>query len=392
MQGNRTEVDEAAIDPLTFGRALLAANAVDPGEFPDRMREELLAQTSAIDLELHLIDYQLRSLRPIGPAGTADLRRPVPVPGSRLGDSFRLQQVTADDAPAGQLRHVPVSVRGQRLGVLTGTFAQPPTETDVRTLRAIALAVAHTVLETSAGTDIYEIGRRHGRMSVAAEMQWQLLPARAYQTRHFYVAGHLEPALRVAGDAFEFAVNDDVLTLAVLDAASSGAMPSLITTLAVTAIRHARRAELPLAEQAALVSDIIWQHTHGAQHISALFLELNARTGHAATVEAGSPALIRRRDERAAALQLEPQTPLGMFDDTRYDAQLVDLRPGDRAYAFSDGAFTGNHSLSHVTDILASDTGAHLPPESIRQVIAELTYDGREPEDDITVVCVDWTR
>lgn len=392
MEGDDTHLDEAAVDPLTFGRALLAANAVDPGELPERMREELIAQTSAIDLGLHLIDYRLKSLRPIGPFGTADLRRPAPVIGSPLGDSFRLQRVTGDQAPAGQLRHAPVSVRGQRLGVLTGTFPGPPADTDVRILRSVALAVAHSLLETSAGTDIYEIGRRHARMSVAAEMQWQLLPARAFQTRHFYVAGHLEPALRVAGDAFDFAVNDDVLTLAVIDATTSGGAPSLITTLAVTAIRHARRAELPLAEQASLASDIIWQHTRGDQHVAALFLEVNARTARASVVDAGSPALIRRRGQSTATLQLEPQTPLGMFDDARYDAQPVDLRPGDRAYALSDGAYTGNRSLSHLTDILASETGAHLPPESIRQLIDELTHDGQEPEDDITVVCLDWTH
>jgi hypothetical protein len=47
--------------------------------------------------------------------------------------------------------------------------------------------------------------------------------------------------------------------------------------------------------------------------------------------------------------------------------------------------------MQHVLEMLAGDEYAgYPPPESIRRLTAALTDNGQEPEDDITVMCVDW--
>jgi serine phosphatase RsbU (regulator of sigma subunit) len=312
---------------------------------------------------------------------------------SAIGEAFRLQRLVARDAPIGRLVHVPVSVRGQRLGVLTATFSRPPPEAEIRAVRTYALAIAHSLLEAGAGTDVYEMDRRHARLSVSAEMQWQLLPARAYRTTNFYVAGHLEPALRVAGDAFDFVANHGTLTLAVIDATATDSGTSLVTTLAVTALRNARRSGLSLAEQASLASDIVWQHTRGEAYVAALLLELDSNTGTAHAVDAGSPMLLRVRAGRVELLALDAQMPLGMFDGTEYVEEAVPARPGDRLYACSDGALSGaDRGWDHVRELVEAEASSAplIPPESIRGLVAVLTDNDREPEDDITVVCVDW--
>jgi hypothetical protein len=382
------------VDPAIFGRALLTASSVNPEDLLDELRSQFAGAHGAIDLALHLIDYRLKSLRPVETHGSPGLLRPESVVDSALGASFRLQRATAQQVPAGHLHHVPVSVRGQRLGVLTGTFPEPPSIADERALRSLALALAHTVLEAGAGTDAYEVDRRHGRMSVAAEMQWQLLPARAYQTSDFYIAGHLEPALRVAGDAFDFAVNARVLTLAVVDATGTSGSPSSLTTLVITALRNARRSGLGLDEQAALAGDVVWQYGGGREHAAALLLQLDGSSGRAVAVDAGSPALARVRAGLIEPQPLDAQTPLGMFEGTRYQEEPVDLRPGDRMYLLTDGAYTEGRDLTHIADLLSSEQhgAGQVPPESIRRLVATLTVDGQEPEDDITVVCVDWTE
>jgi hypothetical protein len=386
-------IEDSDVDPEIVGRALLAANRVDPGEIVPALHGQFARSLGAIDLTMHLIDYRMLQLRPVRPHGTPTLLRPESVLDSELGAAYRLQQPTGERVPAGYLHHVPISVRGQRLGVLTGTFPHQPEAREQRGLRSLALVIAHALLEAGPGTDVFELGRRHGRMSVAAEMQWQLLPARAYQTSHFYVAGHLEPALRVAGDAFDFAVNDHVLTLTVVDATGTEGAPSLVTTLVVTALRNARRSRLPLHEQAALASDIVWQHSRGREHAAALLMQFDAGSGRATAVDAGSPAVLRRRDGRLDPLTLDAQTPLGMFDGTDYREEAVDLRAGDRAYLLTDGAFAENRTMQQVAGLLSgAEYAGDPPPESIRRLTAELTDDGQEPEDDITVMCVDWTN
>ena len=61
-------------------------------------------------------------------------------------------------------------------------------------------------------TDRYRLARRRERLSMAAEMQWDLLPGRCVEHRGFTLAGQLEPAYTVAGDNFDWAVNGDRLT------------------------------------------------------------------------------------------------------------------------------------------------------------------------------------
>lgn len=381
-----------SVDAGVFGRALLAASAADPADLLDVLAAELRHRTGALDLAMHLIDYRLMSLRPIDLAGASRVARPQPVDGSPLGAAFRTQRVTREAVPVGQLCHVPISVRGQRLGVLTGTFTEPPATADREVLRPLALAAAHALLEMSAGTDLYETTRRHARLSVAAEMQWQLLPARAFETRDFSIAGHLEPALRVAGDAYDFAVNDRTLTAVVIDATSTGGAPSGLTTLVITALRNARRSGLSLAEQASLASELLWQHSAGQQHAAALLLHLDAADQAASIVDAGSPAVIRRRDGVFEPQSLEPQTPLGMFADTDYTEQPIDLRPGDRVYLLTDGALGPELNIAAVLGLLTAEQhgGHQAPPESIRRLVAALTHGGHEPDDDITLVCLDW--
>ena len=55
------------------------------------------------------------------------------------------------------------------------------------------------------------------------------------------VTGLLEPAYEVAGDAFDYALNDDRLHVAVFDGMGHGIASTLLSTLAVGAYRHARR-------------------------------------------------------------------------------------------------------------------------------------------------------
>jgi len=69
----------------------------------------------------------------------------------------------------------------------------------------------------------------------AAEMQWALMPPRAFASDQVVVAAAMEPIYGVGGDAFDYALADDTLHLAVFDAMGHG----------VSAIRRRRRRRIP---------------------------------------------------------------------------------------------------------------------------------------------------
>src|SRR6267378_596512 len=60
------------------------------------------------------------------------------------------------------------------------------------------------------------------------------------------IAGALEPAYDIAGDAFDYAINGADLHLAIFDGLGHGLGSTLLTGLAVGAYRHARRDGAPV--------------------------------------------------------------------------------------------------------------------------------------------------
>lgn len=166
--------------------------------------------------------------------------------------------------------------------------------------------------------------------------------------------------------------------------------PRCLSTLAVTALRNARRAGLPLHEQAGLTSDMIYAHARGEQHASVLLLHLDAARGTAHAVDAGSGALVRLRDGTVLRKELDRQPPLGLLDDNRYSSQSVDLAGGDRVFVLTD---TDGRNLRRALDRLertAHERPPAAPPEAVRQLVATLLRD-RQPDDDTTVVCLEWS-
>ena len=116
---------------------------------------------------------------------------------------------------------------------------------------------------------------RTQRLTLAAEMQWELLPGRSRIRPSFSLAGQLEPAYAVRGDSFDWAEQDGRLFLTVLNGLGEGMHAALLTALATYALRNARRAGLELADQAALADQAVFAQHRGDTHVEALLLELD---------------------------------------------------------------------------------------------------------------------
>ena len=67
------------------------------------------------------------------------------------------------------------------------------------------------------------------------------LYAQRGSSNNFAVSGALEPAYAIAGDSFDYAVESDHLHVAITDGMGHGLRAALLASLAVSALRHARR-------------------------------------------------------------------------------------------------------------------------------------------------------
>ncbi|WP_329026856.1 PP2C family protein-serine/threonine phosphatase [Streptomyces sp. NBC_00690] len=377
-----------------------AVRTAAPYALVETVRAQLAASHGATSVRLFLADYGLTVLNPLEALDqVADPPQPLSIHNSPEGRAFGSQEPREHQIRHGDAvdHHLPVTVRGERLGILTVRLpGDRSTRQTVDELTQVADLLGHEILVAERDTDLYRRARRTSRLTLAAEMQWQLLPARACSAQEYAIGAQLEPAYAIHGDNYDWAADRDELTLALTNGMGDGIQASLLTNLAVNALRNARRAGIPIADQAALADQALYEQYRGASYVSTLLLRFELATGRVEIVDAGSPQLWRRRGRTVERIDLEPQLPLGMFEETQYVTQDLRVLPGDRLLIVSDGVFDaasptgefyGERALAlaiHATSLLPA---ANVP----RAVLRELAeYRETDTTDDALVLCLDW--
>ncbi|NJP33050.1 PP2C family protein-serine/threonine phosphatase [Micromonospora thermarum] len=347
---------------------------------------EVMGQAYGIErVELLQVDYRMSVLMPLAEG------EPVTAPGHPAWRCFDHQVPIVADGHA----YLPVSMRGERRGVLRVAPA-PDDGAVLAELAEIATALSHEISAVTEGTDVYRVARRSRRLTLAAEMQWELLPGRSRVRSTFSLAGQLEPAYAVRGDSFDWSDDGDRLWLATINGSGTGVAASLLTSLATFALRNARRAGLSLADQAALADQAVYEVHRGERHLAVLLMELDLRSGVMTVVDAGSPRLLLLRDGEVHDQPLDKQFPLGMFEDTDYREQRFALRRGDRLFVVSDGVVEATgHDIRYgetALDRFLRRTGPMQPLDAVRSLIGDLrAFVAGDLVDDAVVVCLDWT-
>ncbi|MFI6108100.1 PP2C family protein-serine/threonine phosphatase [Streptomyces sp. NPDC051310] len=383
------------MDRSTAVETALRAGA--PHTLLEIVKTAMAEQYGADRVELRLADYAMRSLQVVAPAPSAGS---VPIHDSPQGRVFGTQEplVVRDGATGRADVHLPVTIRGDRMGVLTVGMPQDRLGGSVLPeLQNICEALGHEILVADRDTDLYVLARRAARLTLAAEMQWQLLPGRACFRAEFSLGAHLEPAYAVLGDNYDWSVSADALTLTITNGMGQGIDAALLSNLTVNALRNARRAGLDLAGQAALADQAVYAQHQGRVHVSVLLLRFTLATGQVEVIEAGSPQAWRMSRGVVTPLAFDAQLPLGMFEDTEYVPEYFTVREGDRLLFASDGVYEAQSSAGerYGDRALARSLAATrlLPaPQVPDAVLRELrTYHGDVPlDDDALVVCLDW--
>ncbi|MCE3552580.1 serine/threonine-protein phosphatase [Pseudonocardia sp. RS11V-5] len=350
------------------------------------------AELGAERIELRLVDRTFRFLHPAGSApsdGALDRLLVTETEAGRALTTGRVQRV-----PAAHATHVPVAVRGHALGVLTVYDLDPLPGTDAELTR-LGEVLALLLFQADAVTDALETRRRAYDYSINAELQWQLLPPPGLSTPSFAVHALIEPAPRVTTDLYDWSHDEDTVWLAVLDATGRGIGATQVADLAVAALRNARRLGVPLAEQAGLTDQALYDRHHGHGSVQGLLVQIDLATGTALAVHAGSAVALRRRGTTVTELALEAQYPLGLVERPPYRAHAIDLRAGDALLLASDGALSAAdvvgapYGLGRIIDELAAGR-PDLVDLPRRLAGALRRHVGGDLAEDATFLLFDW--
>ncbi|RPF35202.1 stage II sporulation protein E [Streptomyces sp. TLI_185] len=289
---------------------------------------------------------------------------PEPIDDSPAGTAF-LQATTVEVPGADGVRmYLPLLDGSDQVGVMALTL-DTVDDNDRRLLRILAGLVADMLVTKHSYTDQFFRARRREPMSVAAEIHWSLLPPLAMAVPQIAVAGILEPAYDVAGDSFDYALNEDILHVAMVDAMGHGLDAATMATVAVGAYRHARRADIGLSEIYAFMDRAIAEQFGPDPFVTAQMMRLNIATGHLQWVNAGHPAPLLIHDHRVVRQLAGPTTlPVGFGgEEPRISGQM--LQRGDRVLCFTDSLIeeheAGEEQLIHWVNLRCAPSQPRRP-------------------------------
>jgi len=368
-----------------------------------RLPELVAALAPALDATaviVYVVDYTQTRLVPLPPPGGPD-RESLSVDGTLAGRAFTTEQVQEQTAAGGRL-WVPLVHGCDRLGVLEVEAAGTgPASADVRDAGGLVAAVVTQLLVSRRPySDLLERRRRREPMQIAAEIMWGLLPPLSFATDQVLVAGVLEPSFDIGGDAFDYALNGQLLSVAVFDAVGHGTPASLLATLSIGAYRNARRCGLDLADTARSVDKHLRAHQPGAM-VSAVLAELDCGTGELRLIVAGHPAPLLLRDGRMIKTLPGPTAlPLGLWHMSGNGprVEVEGLQPGDQVLLYTDGVIEARTAegewfgVDRLVDFVTRALADQLPlPETMRRLVhAILAHQDDQLQDDASAVMLQW--
>lgn len=231
------------------------------------------------------------------------------------------------------VKMAPMWLRGRAVGVLLALRGARGGLEEVARLGAAALELANGY------TDVIDRVRRRKDMNPAAEIQQSLIPPRIARIGGGEVAGSVLPSYEVGGDWFDYVENRDGAWMAIADAAGKGPEAAGRGSVALAALRAARRNDATLEQAVQTMHETMCDVGGPGFFLTAIVARWHSVHASFSWINCGHPPpLLVRADGEVEELATPPDLPLGIFERARrFHRHQRRLHPGDRIILYSDG-------------------------------------------------------
>jgi hypothetical protein len=361
--------------------------------------ESVGATLGASDVVVYLIDFGQTVLEPLGDhAAHAELPHAEDVASTMAGRAFLTQTLLKAERADGIRLWVPIFEGSDRSGVLAVTLPDEDPER-IRECEALGILAGYLLAVNARVSDLFNLHRRRKAMTLAASLQWDLLPPLVFRSPPVAVAGILEPAYEVGGDCFDYSINWPVLDFALMDSMGHGLSSAILASLALGCYRHDRRHGLPLMSMHQQLETTVMDHYGGREFVTGQLAQLNVETGLLQWTNAGHPLPLHIRGGKVIGdLECPPTLPWGLGARSQPTIAEVQLEPGDAVLLYTDGVIEGRASsgggfgIEGLVDIVGQTASDQLVAEEVVRRIgrAVLEHHGERLDDDATLVLVQW--
>jgi serine phosphatase RsbU (regulator of sigma subunit)/PAS domain-containing protein len=288
---------------------------------------------------------------------------------------------------------VPMTVRGQRLGVMTLSTA----ESGRRLGREQLVVLEELGRRAAVAVDSARLYRQ--RSAIARTLQSSLLPPVLPEIAGVETAALYRPAgegTDVGGDFYDlFSVADDEWVAVIGDVCGKGAEAAAVTALARYTIRTAAvRRRSPAAILRWLNDAMLRQDVEGRFCTIACVHLDTSRPEIRVTVACGGhpPALLRREDGDVRDVGA-PGTLLGLLPDPQLEDERAVLGVGDALVLFTDGITDARAPERMLEPQQLHDALRAIPAGSAQRIVEQLAAlavgkEGTPPRDDIALLAL----
>jgi serine phosphatase RsbU (regulator of sigma subunit)/pSer/pThr/pTyr-binding forkhead associated (FHA) protein len=238
-------------------------------------------------------------------------------------------------------------------------------------------------------------------LQLAKRVQESFLPRDAPVLPGYEFHGFYEAARDVGGDYYGYIpLTGGRMAVAIGDVAGKGVAASLLMAKLSSDIRFSMLAEKEPSKVIARLNDLLYEFTSQMDRFVTVAAVVLDPATHTATMVSGghpSPMLWRpATGEFVAAMHKDVGgPPLGMMPELEFDSCQITLKPGDSLMLFTDGVDESMNVKGQKFELagiekVVKEAGDVGPRELVNRLVAAVKQHaaGRDPHDDVTVVCL----
>ena len=233
--------------------------------------------------------------------------------------------------------------------------------------------------------------RMESELNVARKIQMGMLSTEFPPHIHAMVS----PAREVGGDLYDFILNGDCLHFAVGDVSGKGVPASIMMAITRATLHFMGGLGLPLHESIGRINNGVADGNSNDMFVTLFIGRINLKTLRMDFCNAGhNPLVIAPPDGEPYFLKAKSNLAVGLFEDFPYQTESIDLKPGTRIVAYTDGVTEAeNAALEQYGDERLLQEVRKIDHSTDNKTAVDQIYssvlafaDGNPQNDDITII------
>ena len=244
-----------------------------------------------------------------------------------------------------------------------------------------------------------------GELRVASQIQQSMLPQEEVRGEWLEVRGSLVPAKEVGGDLYDYFIRDEKLFFCIGDVSGKGAASAMMMAVVQTKFRDFSAHENNPARIMQNINVGCCQNNKTNMFATLFIGVLDLPTGLLHYCNAGHDApfvlneeLRIKNEEFATAIPVNPNLPVGVFDDFSYTVQETQIAPHSTLFLYTDGlteAMNSQHKqfgLERVEEMLRHSKNL-LPKDILERATTAVHHFVKDADqsDDLTMMAIHYT-